>query len=58
MEKLNLDKLNLVELPFEQREKTDGGWFQAALAIAAAAIYVYNNAGDFADGFREGQAAY
>lgn len=58
METLELERLGLSELSIEVTKETNGGWWQAALAIIGAGIYIYNNADDFAAGFKEGMAAY
>ncbi|HFK5587200.1 TPA: class IIb bacteriocin, lactobin A/cerein 7B family [Elizabethkingia anophelis] len=52
---MNLEKLNLVELNAQEMRKTEGGWLQAALAIAGAAIYLYNEGGDFIKGYKQGR---
>jgi hypothetical protein len=57
MKTLELEGFGLQELDRKEMQ-TNGGWWQAALAIVGAAIYIYNNAGDLADGFSEGRADY
>lgn len=57
MKESDLKKMQLIELTPQEYQNKNGGWIQLALAVVAAAIYVYNNAGDFAEGFKEGQAA-
>lgn len=51
---MDLKNLKLTEMNSQEMKNVDGGWLPAALAIAGALIYVYNNAGDFAQGFKEG----
>ena len=38
----------------EEMKKIDGGWWQEALAVAGAVIYLYNEGGDFIKVFKEG----
>jgi hypothetical protein len=57
MKESDLKKMQLIELTPQEYKNKNGGWIQLALAIAAAAIYIYNNADDFVEGFKEGQAA-
>jgi hypothetical protein len=56
MKTLELESMGLKELNRKEMQ-TNGGWIQAALAIGAAFIYVYNNWDDFTAGFSEGMAA-
>ncbi|MBY0433853.1 MAG: hypothetical protein K2U26_07065 [Cyclobacteriaceae bacterium] len=58
---LNYDELesfSVQELTLDSLENVKGGWWQAGLALLGAAIYLYNNSGDFVDGFKDGLAAY
>ena len=50
---MNLENLNLVELNAQEVQEVEGGWWQAALSILGAAIYIYNEGGDFVKGFNE-----
>jgi lactobin A/cerein 7B family class IIb bacteriocin len=45
---------NLSDLSKEDLKSVQGGWLPLALAIAGAAIYVYNEWDDFKAGFQEG----
>ena len=45
---------NLKTMSLQEMRKTDGGWWQEALAVAGAVIYLYNEGGDFIKGFKEG----
>jgi lactobin A/cerein 7B family class IIb bacteriocin len=54
MKKSESTKTQLIELNYNELTEVKGGFWQAALAIIGAAIYVYNNAEDFAKGFKEG----
>lgn len=54
MKNLELEGFGLVEMEKENMANMNGGWFQAALAITGAAIYLYNEGGDFIKGFKEG----
>lgn len=51
----NLENLQLQELTFEEQVNTDGGFdLGLGLALMGAAIYIYNEGGDFIDGFKNG----
>ncbi|AJW65320.1 hypothetical protein VO54_03895 [Elizabethkingia miricola] len=52
---MKLSKLNVQELSTNEMRKTEGGWWQAGLAIAGAVIYLYNEGGDFIKGYKEGR---
>jgi hypothetical protein len=49
----DLELMGVQEMDSEQL-KVNGGWLAGFLAVAGAAIYVYNNWDDFADGFHDG----
>lgn len=53
-----MKSIGLTELEPSETILIEGGFIlaaiAAAIAIASAAIYVYNNAPDFAEGFKEG----
>lgn len=55
MKNLDLNVYGVQEMNAVEMKKTNGGiaW-GLVLAIAGAAIYVYNNADDFVDGVKEG----
>lgn len=50
---IQLNELALKELDVSEAEQLNGGWFQAALAVTAALIYLYNEGPDFVEGFKE-----
>lgn len=54
MKNLELNKLGVSELTDNELLEANGGWWQAALAIASAAIYLYNEGHDFIEGVKEG----
>ncbi len=54
MKKLDLNGLGVQEMNAEEMRVTEGGYWQAALALAGACIYVYNEWGDFKAGFKAG----
>ncbi|MGM0530501.1 MAG: lactobin A/cerein 7B family class IIb bacteriocin [Bacteroidota bacterium] len=54
MEKLDLENYEVVSLDEKEIRKNNGGWIATAVAIASAAIYIYNNGDDFIEGFKEG----
>ncbi len=54
MKTLELESLGLTELTNSESVESNGGWWQVALAIAGAVIYVVNNADDFIAGVKEG----
>ena len=54
MKNLNLTDFGVQEMNAEEMSTMNGGWFSAALAVAGAAIYVYNNWDDFKAGFKAG----
>ncbi len=54
MRNVNLASYGVEELNEVQMREVNGGGFGAFIAIASACIYLYNNADDFAEGFREG----
>lgn len=45
---------NLKELSHNEMRKVEGGWILAAITIAGALIYLYNEGGDFVEGFKRG----
>lgn len=49
---MKLEKLNLVELSAQEIREVEGGWWQAALSVIGAGIYLYNEGGDFIKGFK------
>ena len=51
---MDLKKLKVQDLNKMEMKKIDGGWWQEALAVAGAVIYLYNEGGDFIKGFKEG----
>ena len=55
MKNFNLSAYGVSEIS-KKMQSINRGWVLAAIAIviAGAAIYLYNNWGDFVDGFREG----
>jgi len=54
MEKLDLKNYEVVSLDEKELENSNGGWIATVVAIASAAIYLYNNGDDFIEGFKEG----
>jgi K+ transporter len=48
-----LECMDLKELSLEESKLVQGGWWQVALAIIGAVIYIYNNADDFAKGYND-----
>ena len=51
---MDLKKMKVQDLNKKEMKKIDGGWWQEALAVAGAVIYLYNEGGDFIKGFKEG----
>ena len=51
---MDLKKLKVQDLNKKEMRKIDGGWWQEALGVAGAVIYLYNEGGDFIKGFKEG----
>ena len=54
MKTLDLTKFGVQEIHTNEQKLKNGGWWQAALAAAGAAIYGYNNWDDFVAGLEEG----
>ena len=51
----NLENSALMqEMNVNEMQEVNGGWVALALAVAGAAIYVYNNWDDFCVGVNEG----
>jgi len=50
-----MDNKNVKELSFNEMTEIYGGYWQAALAVMGAAIYIYNNWDDFVRGFKDAQ---
>jgi hypothetical protein len=51
MKNLDLNACGVVEMEIHDYWNVNGGGFDLALALIGAAIYVYNNWGDFVEGF-------
>lgn len=50
----NLNQKIMKELTEKECMEMNGGYVQFVIAVASAAIYLYNNWDDFAEGFNEG----
>ena len=42
MKQIELNEMGLIELKADETQEVNGGWWQAALAITGAVIYLYN----------------
>jgi len=47
-------KFEMQDLTLNEMKEVNGGWLLAAITLAGAFIYVYNNWDDFAGGVKEG----
>lgn len=45
---------NLQEMSLQEMENANGGWIVSAITILGACIYLYNEGGDFIEGFKNG----
>jgi hypothetical protein len=58
MKNLDLNAFGVKEMNRHEMMEADGGFgLLAAITIIGAAIYVYNNLGDFVEGVKEGYQA-
>nr|WP_320056977.1 lactobin A/cerein 7B family class IIb bacteriocin [uncultured Bacteroides sp.] len=48
------NKFEIQDLTLNEMKEVNGGWLLAAITLAGAFIYVYNNWDDFAGGVKEG----
>lgn len=53
MKYLNENAL-MQEMNVDEMQNVNGGWVALTLAVAGAAIYVYNNWDDFCEGVNDG----
>jgi len=49
----NLENYGVLEMDAGEIKDVDGGWWQAAFAIATVAVWVYNGRQDIAEGYME-----
>lgn len=54
----NLKNLGVQEIAVIEARQIIGGSISAGLAILGAGIYIYNNAGDFIQGVKDGYNSY